>query len=75
MVMTDKIFTTRDRVQTKNDSIEVWIAEEATAAIIYPRSPIGPWNKIYKTELLKVNNISFSVPCSGEGLWFSSRAV
>lgn len=75
MAMTDKIFTTRDRVQTENDSIEVWTAEEATAAIIYTRFPIGPWNKIYKTELLKANNISFSVPWSGEGLWFSSRAA
>ena len=75
MAMTDKIYTTRDRVQTENDVIETWTAEEATTAIIYPRIPIGPWNKIYKTELLKTNNISFSVPWSGEGLWFSSRAA
>lgn len=75
MAMTDKIYTTRDRVQTENDVIETWTAEEATMAIIYPRIPIGPWNKIYKTELLKTNNISFSVPWSGEGLWFSSRAA
>lgn len=75
MAMTDKIFTTRDRIQTEHDSIEIWTAEEATAAIIYARIPIGPWNKMYKTELLKVNDISFSVPWSGEGLWFSSRAA
>lgn len=75
MAMTDHIFTTRDRVQVENDSIETWTAEEAFCGIIYPRFPIGPWNKIYKTELLKKNNISFSVSWSGEGLWFSSRAA
>lgn len=75
MAMTDSIFTTRDRVQTLKDEIETWTAEEATAAMIYPRIPIGPWNKIYKTELLRNNNISFSVPWSGEGLWFSTRAA
>lgn len=75
MALTDKIFTTRDRIQTEHDSVEVWTAEEATAAIIYPRFTIGPWNKMYKTDLLKKNNISFSVPWSGEGLWFASRAA
>lgn len=75
MAMTDQIFTTRDRTQTAEDSIETWTAEEAAAAILYPRFPIGPWNKMYKTEILRKNNITFSVPWSGEGLWFSSRAA
>lgn len=75
MAMTDKIFSTRDRVQIKADKIETWTAEEAFAAIIYPKFPIGPWNKIYKTSMIRENNISFSVPWSGEGLWFSSRAA
>ncbi len=71
----DKIFTTRDRVQTKEDKIEVWTPEEATAAIIYPHMDIGPWNKIYKTSMIKDNNISFSVPWSGEGLYFAAMAA
>lgn len=75
MAMTDRIFTTRDRVQTEHDFVEVLTAEEATASIIYPRIPIGPWNKIYKTDIVKENNISFSVPWSGEGLWFTSRVA
>ncbi|MBQ9207669.1 MAG: glycosyltransferase [Treponema sp.] len=75
MAMSDKIFTTRDRVQTKEDKIETWTAEEAACAIIYPRIAIGPWNKIYSTKLLRENNISFSVKWSGEGLHFSCVAA
>ena len=48
MAMTDKIFTTRDREQTKKDAVEVWTPEDAFCGIIYPKFPIGPWNKIYK---------------------------
>lgn len=75
MAMSDKIFTTRDRVQTENDKIETWSAEKAACAIIYPCIPIGPWNKIYSTKLLRDNNINFSVKWSGEGLYFSSMAA
>lgn len=75
VAMTDNIFTTRDRVQIENDKIEIWTPEEAFCGIIYPRFPIGPWNKIYKASLLRDNHIDFSRPWSGEGLWFSSRAV
>lgn len=75
MALSDKIFTTRDREQTENDKIEIWSAAEAATAIIYPKMEIGPWNKLYKAELLKNNNISFSVPWSGEGLYFSSTAA
>lgn len=75
MAMTDKIFTTRDRNQTQVDKVETWTAEEAACAIIYPRIPIGPWNKIYSTKLLRDNNITFSVKWSGEGLYFSCMAA
>ena len=75
MAMTDKIFTTRNRKQTEYDKIETWSAEKAACAIIYPRIPIGPWNKIYSSKLLKENNISFSTKWSGEGLYFSVMAA
>lgn len=75
MALSDKIFTTRDRQQTKIDYIETWTPEQATAAIIYPKMEIGPWNKIYSAKLLKDNNITFSVKWSGEGLYFSSTAA
>lgn len=71
MAMSDKIFTTRDRQQTENDCQEVWSAEKAATAIIYPYIPIGPWNKIYRISMLRENNITFSVAWSGEGLHYT----
>ncbi|WP_294376816.1 glycosyltransferase family 2 protein [uncultured Clostridium sp.] len=75
MAMTDNIFTTRDRKQIDSDKIEIWTSEEAFCNIIYPKIPIGPWNKIYKTSLLRDNHIDFNRPWSGEGLYFSSMAA
>lgn len=75
MAMTDHIFTTRDRVQIERDSIETWTPEEAFCNIIYPKIPIGPWNKIYKASLLRNNHIDFNRPWSGEGLYFSAMAA
>ena len=59
----------------KNDKIEILTPEEAFCSIIYPKIPIGPWNKIYKTSLLRENNIDFNRPWSGEGLYFSAMAA
>lgn len=75
MAMTDHIFTTRDRIQITQDEVKKLSPEDAFCMIIYPKIPIGPWNKIYKTSMLKKNNITFSVPWSGEGLYFSSMAA
>lgn len=75
MAMTDNIFTTRDRVQVTHDKIEVWSNEEAACSIIYPIIAIGPWNKLYRMSVLKEHNLSFSVPWSGEGLYFSCMAA
>lgn len=75
MALTDKIFTTRDRFQVKHDEIIIWESEEAFCQIVYSKVPIGPWNKIYKTQLLRENNIIFSRPWSGEGLYFSAMAA
>lgn len=75
MSMSKNIFTTRDREQVTQDSIETWTAENAAVEIIYPKIPIGPWNKLYKTSLIKDNHIDFNVPWSGEGHWFSCMAA
>lgn len=75
MALSDKIFTTRDREQTVDDRIEVWTPAQAATAIIYPKMEIGPWNKLYKSSLLRDNDITFSVPWSGEGLYFASTAA
>lgn len=75
MSMTDSVFTTRNQVQNKNDKIIKLTPEDAACLIIYPIIPIGPWNKLYKTSLIKDNNLSFSVAWSGEGLFFSVMAA
>lgn len=75
MSLTDRIFTTRDQIQSTNTNIEIWSPEQAVVSIIYPRFPIGPWNKLYKMSMLKNNHIRFDVPWSGEGLYFSSMAA
>ena len=75
MAFSDHVFTTQDRQQIIQDSIEIWSAEKAAAMIIYPYMPLGPWNKIYSKKLLDENHISFSVPWFGEGLYFAATAA
>ena len=50
-------------------------SEEALTQLIYPKVPIGPWNKMYRKKILEENNISFSTKWSGEGLFFSVMAA
>lgn len=71
MAMSDSVFTTNDRKQNDVDNIRVLNKEEATCAILYVDIPVGPWNKIYTTKVIKENNLTFSVPWFGEGLYFS----
>lgn len=75
MSMCKNIFTTRDRVQVNVDHIETLTPEEAAVQIIYPKIPIGPWAKLYKTSLIKDNHIDFNVPWSGEGHYFTAMAA
>lgn len=72
MALSDDLFTTRDLQQNDEDNQEEWSPEYAAIAIIAPLFLIGPWNKLYKTSKCKILNLSFSVPWSGEGLYFSS---
>lgn len=75
MSMSENIFTTRDRKQISQDYIRVYSNDKAATDIIYQKIPVGPWNKLYKTEMIKKNGLSFSVPWSGEGLYFSCMAA
>lgn len=75
MSMTDSIFTSRDLSQNVEDRILELSSEEAISAIIYPRVPIGPWNKMYNVKSLKDAGISFSTKWSGEGLYYSVMAA
>lgn len=75
MSMSDSIFTTRDRSQNESDNIRIWTKERATCGILYVDTPIGPWNKLYTTNIIRKNNLSFSIPWFGEGLYFSVMAA
>lgn len=75
MSMTDSIFTTRDRKVNDEDYIRVWTKEEAICGILYAYIPIGPWNKMYTTKVVREHNLSFSVPWFGEGLYFSTMCA
>ena len=75
MALSDKLFTTRDRKQILRDHVEIWSSEEACTKIIYPYMKLGPWNKIYNRKLLENNDITFSVPWFGEGLYFATMAA
>ena len=73
VALTDSCFTTRDFHQNEEDIVEPWTPEQLVLLVIRPKMPIGPWNKLYKTEFIRKNNISFDVPMSGETPYFLTR--
>lgn len=75
MAISDKIFTTRDRIQTKNDQFEVWDSTKTITTILYPYMMLGPWNKMFSTKLLRENGIQFPEHWFGETLHFASTAA
>lgn len=74
MAMTDSIFTTRNQIQNSVDNLEIISPEEATVQLIC-KLDIGPWNKLYRLDNIRKNNLSFNVPWSGEGLYFTVMAA
>lgn len=72
--LTDVVLTTRDRECIEKDSIELWNADYAVERLLI-NIPIGPWNKLYRTKMVQKNNLSFSVPWSGEGMYFIVMAA
>lgn len=75
MAMTSEVFTTRNFKQNKDRWIKKLTPEQAVCEILYVKTPVGPWNKLYTTEVIKKNHLNFSVPWFGEGLWFSVMAA
>ncbi len=75
MSMTDCVFTTRNMKQNAADKVVKLTPEQAACEILYVKTPVGPWNKLYSTEIIRKNNLTFSVPWFGEGLWFSVMAA
>lgn len=75
MAMTDSVFTSTDRIQNETDLVEKWTGEKAATEIIALHFPMGCWNKLYKTEMIHKNNLTFSVPWFGEGMYFCTMAA
>lgn len=74
MALSDSIFTTRDRKQNEEDKIEKWSADDAVEAML-TYIPIGAWGKLYRKDMLDKSGINFSVPFSGEGMYFICMAA
>lgn len=74
MAITDSVFTSSDTMQNEVDNIEQWTGEKAATEIIALHFPMGCWNKLYKTEMIKRHNLTFSVPWHGEGMYFCTMA-
>ena len=75
MVLSDQLFTTRDKIQSSDKSIEIWSAEETISKLIYPYMVLGPWNKMYSMEVIKEHNIRFPSHWFGETLHFASMVA
>ncbi|MGR5234541.1 glycosyltransferase family 2 protein [Vibrio rotiferianus] len=61
----------------KNDFVEVWSPERATAELLYPgKIEIGCWNKLFSKSFIVTNNIKFPENLyMGEGLSFIVNAA
>lgn len=75
MSMVDCLMTTSNRVQNRKDNIRILTPEQAICEIMYVNVPVGAWNKLYKTEIIRKHGINFPISWFGEGLYFSSIAA
>lgn len=67
-----KMFGNFDNEQVKNESIKIFDAEETVEAILNYKIPIGVYSKLFKTDLIKNNNICFFEELfMGEGFNFN----
>lgn len=74
LALSDCAFTSVIRSQN-NEDVEKWSSEKAATEIISFGMPMGCWNKLYNTEMVRRNNLSFSIPWHGEGMYFATMAV
>ena len=70
MSLTDSVFTTRDRKQNEEECVEQWSPDKMAEYILCSNLPIGPWNKLYKTEFIKKHNLLYGSLPSGATLYF-----
>ena len=75
IALTDSCFTTRDTKINENDYTELWSPAQFARLILRPSMPIGPWNKLYKVDFFKRNNLSFEGLVSGETPYLCVRVA
>lgn len=75
MVMSRNLMMDSKPNQIQNDKVSVMTPEQAVCCILYVDVPVAAWNKMYKTDIVKKNNITFEISWFGEGLLFSSMAA
>lgn len=69
-------FTRKEESQVAVESVEVLNSEDTTALLLGPRVMVGCWNKIYKSDFLKNNELKFpSELYYGEGLYFINQVA
>lgn len=60
--------------QIETDSVRILSSEDATALLLGPKVIVGCWNKIYRTNFLRSNNLRFMPELFyGEGLCFITK--
>lgn len=75
MALTDSVFTTRDKKQNDSDSIEIWTPDAMAEYILYPKMPIGPWNKLYRTDFVRKHHLLYDTLPSGETPYFITKVA
>ena len=75
-VLSKNCYTTSDMQQVVTSEIEIWDSEKAIAEFFYPRIRLGAWNKLYRMDFLRKNDLWF-VPelKTGEGLQFITHVA
>lgn len=69
-------FTSRDLTQVKEEKIDVWSPEKATAELLFPHLTVGCWNKVYRKDFIDKYKLRFrSNLFTAEGDRFINEAV
>jgi len=69
-------FTRKDESQVDAERVDLLNSEDTTALLLGPRVMVGCWNKIYKSDFIKNNNLKFSPGLFyGEGLYFINQVA
>ncbi len=75
-VLSTRVVRGRRKCSGSLPHARVWSSARAVEELLYPRIPIGAWNKLYRRDLLEKNGLRFdSRFAMGEGLIFITKAA